>query len=125
MKTILTISTVSLLMSSCASMTTGTNQSLSVHTEPHKEAACELSNDKGSWYIPSTPGSVIVNRAYGDLHIVCKKNVLSGTTKVKSSAKAMTFGNILVGGIIGAAVDAGTGAGYDYPSLIHVPLNNK
>lgn len=125
MKNIIVISTISLLLSNCASITTGSNQSISVQTEPHKEAACELLNDKGTWYIPSTPGSVIVNRAYGDLSIVCKKNVLSGTTKVKSSAKAMTFGNILVGGIIGAAVDAGTGAGYDYPSLIHVPLNTN
>jgi hypothetical protein len=32
----------------------------------------------------------------------------------------MAFGNILLGGVIGAAVDVGTGAAYDYPSLITV-----
>jgi hypothetical protein len=34
----------------------------------------------------------------------------------------MMFGNILAGGIIGGAIDAGTGAGYDYPTTITVPL---
>lgn len=32
----------------------------------------------------------------------------------------MAFGNILFGGVIGAAVDAGSGAAYDYPTLISV-----
>lgn len=41
---------------------------------------------------------------------------------IKSSAKGMAYGNILAGGIIGAAVDMGTGAAYDYPSLITVSM---
>jgi hypothetical protein len=32
----------------------------------------------------------------------------------------MAFGNIIFGGVIGAAVDAGSGAAYDYPPLISV-----
>ena len=52
------------------------------------------------WYIPSTPGSVIVHRAYSDLNIVCKKGEKSGNTLVKSTTKGMTFGNIVFGGII-------------------------
>ena len=36
--------------------------------------------------------------------------------------KRMAFGNILAGGIIGAAVDMGTGSAYDYPSLISLEL---
>jgi hypothetical protein len=34
----------------------------------------------------------------------------------------LAFGNILFGGLIGAAVDVGTGAAYDYPSPIIVNL---
>jgi len=34
----------------------------------------------------------------------------------------MAFGNILAGGIIGVAIDAGSGAAYDYPSIIRVEL---
>jgi hypothetical protein len=32
----------------------------------------------------------------------------------------MAAGNLIFGGVIGAAVDAGTGAAFDYPSLIQV-----
>lgn len=34
----------------------------------------------------------------------------------------MAFGNILFGGIIGAGVDASTGAAYDYPSEVILPM---
>lgn len=39
-----------------------------------------------------------------------------------SHTKSLAFGNILFGGVIGAAVDVGSGAAYDYPSLISVQL---
>jgi hypothetical protein len=34
----------------------------------------------------------------------------------------MAFGNILFGGLIGVGVDMSTGAAYDYPALITVPM---
>jgi hypothetical protein len=109
-------------LTSCASVTTGTNQSISVNTEPEKGATCELHNDKGTWYVSSTPGSVVVHRAYSDLNIVCRKGEKTGNTVVKSTTKGMAFGNILVGGIIGTGVDMSTGAAYDYPTSISVLL---
>lgn len=39
---------------SCASITTGSNQSVSVSTEPESGANCELRNNKGVWYVSST-----------------------------------------------------------------------
>ena len=45
-----------------------------------------------------------------------------GIAAVKSGTKAMAFGNILFGGIIGAAVDTSTGAAYDYPDLITIVM---
>ena len=106
----------------CASVTTGQNQTLSVETPGSTEAICELSNDKGKWFVPSTPGSVVVTRAYGDLTVTCKSKCgkKTGLTAVKSGTKGMTFGNILLGGIIGAAVDMGTGSAYDYPTSVSV-----
>jgi hypothetical protein len=44
---------------------------------------------------------------------------------VKSSTKAMAFGNILFGGVIGAGVDVATGAAYDYPTLITVVMGKS
>jgi hypothetical protein len=41
---------------------------------------------------------------------------------VKSSAEGSTFGNIIIGGGIGALVDAGTGNGYSYPDAFTVDM---
>jgi hypothetical protein len=76
----------------------------------------------GIWYA-TTPASVTVHRSYQDLSIVCSLDGYDrGTLTVKSATKAMAFGNILFGGVIGAGVDIGTGAAYDYPALIKIPL---
>lgn len=122
MKNFITSTMCLCLLTSCASITTGSNQSIGITTAPDTHATCELSNDKGTWYIPDTPASITVNRSYSDLTIICKKEQKAGTVKVKSSTKGMMFGNILAGGIIGGAIDAGTGAGYDYPTTITVSL---
>ncbi len=106
----------------CASITTGQNQSVSVDTGTHSGAVCSLSNDEGTWYVNSTPGSVTIKRAYSDLTVNCKKDDKTGIATVKSRTKGMAFGNILAGGIIGGAIDCGTGAAYDYPPIINVPL---
>ncbi len=37
----------------------------------------------------------------------------------------MTPGNILPKGVIGAAVDAGTGAAFDYPATIRVQMGEE
>lgn len=34
----------------------------------------------------------------------------------------MNAGNIIFGGFVGLAVDAGTGAGYNYPNIIYMQL---
>lgn len=112
--------------SGCASIVTGQNQPISVQARsgpfPVSDADCTLTNDKGQWFV-STPGSVMVSRSYEDLHVSCAREGFEpGITSVKSTTKGMAFGNILVGGIIGAAVDAGSGAAYDYPPVITVRM---
>lgn len=114
----------------CASIVSGTNQSLSVVTTTAigvdiEGARCALVNDKGSWYA-TTPGSVTVHRSYSDLSVNCTKEGLEpGSSVVKSSTKGMAAGNILFGGIIGAGVDVSSGAAYDYPNLITVTMGGQ
>lgn len=111
------------LTSGCASIVSGQSQSVSVETGTCPEASCELQNNKGKWYIGKTPASVTVHRSYEDLAVVCRKgDNVSATTSVKSSTKGLAFGNILFGGIIGAGVDMSSGAAYEYPNVIQVPL---
>lgn len=111
------------VLTNCASVTTGQNQSVSVNTGNHAGATCTLANDSGKWFVNSTPGSVTVKRDYSDLNVSCNKANLSGSNTFKSSTKGMAFGNILAGGIIGAAVDVGTGSAYDYPTSIDIVLH--
>lgn len=120
LKILVTLLALSIL-SSCASITTGQNQSVSVNSHPHSGATCHLTNDKGKWYV-TTPGSVTVTRSYSELTITCTKEDMHGTVAHKSSTKGMAFGNILLGGLIGAAVDMGTGSAYDYPTDITCPM---
>src|SRR5205085_12190732 len=117
---------VAALSSGCASIVSGSTQSLSVESLQKGQAVagatCKLTNDKGTWFV-NTPGTVSVHRSYDDLNVKCEKvQIDPGIVVAKSSTKAMMFGNILFGGPIGAAVDAGTGAGYDYPSIITVEM---
>ena len=110
-------------LAGCASIVNGTNQSVSVNTGAVNGATCALENSKGKWYIPNTPGSVVVNRSFSDLAVNCSKKGFRPTYKqVASKTKAMAFGNIVFGGVIGAGVDIADGAAYDYPTDINVPL---
>ena len=88
-------------------------------------AACKLSNDKGEWHVNSTPGSVTIQKSFGDVAVDCEKpNGGKGASVFRSTAGPGVYGNILVGGIVGFAIDAGGGAGFDYPQLMSVEICN-
>jgi len=119
-----------MLGAGCASIVSGHNQSVSVETRSKEgqavaSANCKLTNNKGTWFVTS-PGSVVVSRSFEDLLINCEKeNQAPGVASVKSSTKAMAFGNIIFGGVIGAGVDVATGAAYDYPTMITVLMGDR
>lgn len=121
MRLIITI-LAAMTLSGCASIVNGQNQSVSINTFPETGATCQATNDDGTWFVPATPASVMVNRSGSDLTILCNKGKLSGTAVAASHTKAMAFGNIIFGGIIGAAIDAGNGAAFDYPTLVNVKI---
>src|SRR3990167_5002643 len=109
---------LSLGLTGCASMIGGTQQTVSVETKNVEGADCTLSNNKGIWYIKNTPGSVVVNRSFSDMHIKCEKPGYEVAQKsIASSTRPIVFGNIVfyIAGILGAAVDIADGAAYDYP----------
>lgn len=129
-KSFLALAAIAMLGSGCASIVTGHNQSVSVETRSKQGQAvsganCKLSNDKGTWFATS-PGSVSVRRSYNDLSVTCEKESQDpGLASVKSSTKAMAFGNIIFGGVIGAGVDVASGAAYDYPTLITIVMGEN
>ena len=112
-------------LSGCASITAGTTQSVAVDTNPQRPAECRLSNEKGTWFV-RTPGTTTVTKANGPLSASCSTtDGWGGSAAVQSTTAGAAFGNILAGGIIGAAVDMSSGAAYVYPAQIIVPLGQN
>jgi len=113
------------LLSACASVTGTPNQSVSVQARAStgkevKEAACDLINKRGTWFI-TTPGTVQIHRSNDDLQVTCRKDGFdNGRASVVSDTKGSMFGNIILGGGIGAVVDHNNGSAYEYPSFIQV-----
>lgn len=110
-------------LSGCATIVSGTGQSLTVVTEKGVDGAnCELTDKKGGkWYVPHTPGTATVRKGDGPMTIVCKKDGFkTSTLMVDESVTGATFGNILLGGGVGILVDAASGAAQQYPDQVVV-----
>jgi len=113
----------------CASVTGSPNQSISVQTREQAGvevvgASCELTNDEGKWFV-TTPGSVSIHRSNKDLQVSCKKSGLeSGRAAVVSDTKGAMFGNIILGGGIGAIIDHNNGSAYEYPTVIDILMGS-
>ena len=109
----------------CASIAGSHVDSISVKTPNCPGIPCVLKNDDGEYHIKETPGTVTVERAYGDLTVTCG-NKRTGYESITVSSKAEgVWGNILLGGPIGWGIDAATGAGYAYPNSIINSLECK
>lgn len=114
---------LSLGLGGCASIVKGTSQSVTVNTDPIG-ATCILSRDGTQLaVINPTPGTVTVGKASGTISIACRKvGYQDSIGTLASSFQAMTFGNIIFGGIIGVAVDAASGAMHEYPPMVTITL---
>ncbi len=127
---LLTSASILTFLSGCASVTGTTGQSISVETRQKNGAilsgaSCELTNSKGKWFL-STPGTASIRRSNDDMIVICNKDGHEpGTAAVVSDTKGMMFGNILLGGGIGAIVDHNSGAAYEYPTLIQIMMGSN
>jgi len=111
-----------LMLPACATLSGDSDQAVSVTTPFCLKASCELSNDEGTFYIKETPETVLVNKSFNNLTILCEKNGYSEIATFESSANGYVFGNILFGGVIGLVLDGHNGSGYDYDTSLVNPL---
>ena len=120
----------SLGFSGCATITTGEMQKVALSTQtsdgtPVEQAKCTLSNDKGRWEAES-PGFASVHRSADDLLVECEKpGYASGFLRAVSRVGAGMFGNILIGGGIGAIIDHTKGTAYNYPDALPVQMGQS
>lgn len=107
----------------CATLVRGSSQSVTINTYPPR-ATCALSREGNTIAVVNpTPGTVNVEKDKDAINVVCKKaGYLDNAGTITSEFQEMTFGNIIFGGLIGVAVDAGSGAMHQYTPLISITL---
>lgn len=121
------VALVCVLMAGCATIVSGTQQSVFIDTPQVNGAECRLTDSKnGSWFLSSTPGSTSVMKGNGPMNIVCTKSGYETTTvSVSEDVSGATFGNIILGGGIGIFVDAASGAAQKYPDKVVLWMKPK
>lgn len=110
-------------LSGCATLTTGSDQSVTVITDP-SGAECRMEREGTVVAIVNpTPGTVQVDKSKNAIVVKCAADgFLETFATLSSEFQGMTVGNVLFGGIIGVAIDAGSGAMNEYPSQITLLL---
>jgi hypothetical protein len=121
MKRLLTL--VLPMLAGCASISHGTTQQIAVTTEP-PGATCTLSRQGLSIAtVAQTPGIALIQRDKRDILASCSKPGYQTAIRTLHSGVAdSSFGNILVGGLIGVAIDSANGADNEYPASVVIPL---
>jgi len=107
----------------CATITTGSNDLVTIDTDP-SGAVCKLTRgDKQIGVINPTPGSLEVPKSQHDLTVRCEhEGYLTTEGTIESDFQAMTLGNVIFGGLIGVAVDAASGAMTKYEDGVSITL---
>lgn len=112
--------TALVLATGCASITKGTSDTIHVEVANCGETIqCTASNKKGSWEFDA-PGSVKFKKSDDALRIECEDGDRKVTRSVSPTGDAMIWGNAVLGGVIGAAVDASTDANQELPDSITI-----
>jgi len=120
---------ITAISTGCASITGTTTQNISVQTRAPdgkeiKEVQCDMINKRGTYFV-TTPGTIVISRSNDDLHVTCRKDGFeNGKASVVSDTKGSMFGNIVLGGGIGAVIDHNNGSAYEYPSFLQVVMGS-
>lgn len=123
MKTILVLAV--LVSTGCASIVNETTHPMKIETktgsgEMVAGADCKLTNDYGT--VSAKSGETTqVRRSSKDLDIVCKDpSNPDASARAISRANGGMWGNIILGGGIGAIIDHNKGTAYTYPTWIQL-----
>jgi hypothetical protein len=111
------------LLSGCASIVSDDFQEITINTICNDRpvlASCSAQNKHSKWVFRS-PATITVQNAIGELEITCKVDFGGKFSVAVTAMPSWTMaGNVLVGGLIGAAYDTYSGAGLKYPETINI-----
>lgn len=119
-----------MLFSGCASIMKDDYQRMQIETYSKSNALvgnakCRAKNDRGEWVV-FTAGTYIVRRSDQNLLISCEKEgEATGYATLISRANEGMYGNVWMGGAVGAIVDHNNGNAYSYPDWIRVIMGDN
>ena len=112
-----------LSLTGCASMFNDDRQTVSVRAlcgSRSVPATCVAENSRGRWTFQA-PRDIVVPKDLYALRVTCKSVLVeSHTVQAQASLQGAMAGNLVLGGLAGAAYDLGSGRGLVYPANIDV-----
>jgi len=116
---------LALFQAGCATVTRDMNQPVGL-TAPNctQPVLCTFANKKGTW-TAQAPGMVSVRRSDDPLRVSCTSGGRQWHDQVLGQRGGRAWGNAILGGGIGAIVDANTDAHWDYPASIAIPICSR
>ena len=127
MRNIMLIITVPvlILISGCASIVNDSHQPVTLYFSDNSQGKCEVSNKRSSQTVV-IPSTIQVRRSDDPLRLICETgDGRSATASIPSKIEGTIAGNILLGGFIGAAIDAETDKHRSYPDSFVIPVVEK
>ena len=117
-------------LAGCATMTGSTEQMVLVQTiQDNREltgAGCILSNDVGKWFV-TTPGRITIRKSQEPLKVDCRKHgspAIATDDHIDPKLNGSVWGNVILTLGVGYFVDRNTGAGFDYPSILTIVMQD-
>jgi hypothetical protein len=111
-------------LGACSTVIEGSSQMIRVDTSPPGANCVFAREGQTIASVSSTPGTVKIDKTKYDITITCTKDGYQTATYLNhSGAAGATFGNIILGGGVGWAVDSATGSDNKYDSSVLVTLN--
>ena len=105
---------LALVLPGCATVIDGTQQTVTLRTAP-VGASCQVQRGGTVLAVVTTPATLVVQRARGDLVVDCRKPGWGDTQAVLPGRfTGVTAGNVILGGLAGVVVDEATQANYRY-----------
>jgi hypothetical protein len=111
----------------CSSIIEGTSQEITINTNPAGASCVLMREGQPIGSVNPTPGIILlVKKTKYDITIACDRPGFDQATFLNhSGAAGATFGNIILGGGIGWAIDSASGADNKYESPVNLTLVPK
>jgi hypothetical protein len=114
------LAALSLVVQGCATPGKEVAQTVQVETPGCAQVSCELSNDRGSWQLLRTPGTVTVTTSKAPLKVSCRSDDGAQVSfGAPSSLPPVTGTGSVAGGVAGGV---GVGAALGATALTFIPV---